>query len=91
VAAREEQEQLRRERDEVRGPRHAGARLQYGTARSAPDAPPPAPPPPARAAQAVKAAAKAEEAASKAEYRCLHLARALREADAKLAAAANAG
>jgi hypothetical protein len=39
------------------------------------------------APQAVKAAAKAEEAASKAEYRATHLARALREADAALAAA----
>ncbi|KIY97501.1 hypothetical protein MNEG_10462 [Monoraphidium neglectum] len=37
--------------------------------------------------EAVKAAAKAEEAASKAEYRATHLARALREADAALAAA----
>lgn len=51
VAAKEEQEQLRRERD-----------------------------------AALQAAAKAEEAASKAEYRALHLSRALREADAALAA-----
>lgn len=36
--------------------------------------------------QALKAAAKAEEEAAKAEYRAMHLARALREADAALAA-----
>lgn len=46
--------------------------------------------PQCRRPQAVKAAAQAQEAASKAEYRALHLARALREADAKLAAAAKA-
>ena len=121
VAAKDEQDALRAERDAVRragsGASPCGSRsraalaLSFAAAASLPQGRPDARAPPlaprSRAAQsnglllrpaptaaratpepqAVKAAAAAEEAAAKAEYRALHLVRALREADASLAAA----
>jgi len=91
LKAKEEQDALRRERDQV-GARRRRA-LPVGCLRAASAAPPPRPrlrrsgtPLPARRLQALKDKAAAEKEVCKGKYRILHLTTALREADAKAAA-----